>query len=1042
MTESKPIELRLLGELEIRSPSREAGPRLAGQSKRLALLTHLALSPEFHRRESLLALMWPESDPSSGRAALRQSLYHLRKTLGRDVFRARGGDEIGIDRDALWCDATALEAAHRAGDHETVAELFRGDLLPGFHVDDATPELERTLDDARSRIRRHGLDSLVRMAERAREEGDLEATERIARRALELDPCNEGALLTLLKALDRRGGRAVAVRAYERFAAHLDRELGLEPSPECRAAIRAVKENGDVPRAPRSEARPDPLPATLPRPLTSFVGRAGSIDLALDLLEKPGVRILTLIGPGGMGKTRAAIEIARGARERYDDGVVYASLDAYEDVEAACAALARAAGADLRDEREAVAVLRDRLDGRRALLVLDGLDRIPDLAIRVAEILPDLDGIDVLATSRTPIRHSAEHRLPLGPLTLPEPGRHMGVDLPLDSEAVALFVDRARAADPRFSLSTSNVSAVVDLCRHLDGLPLAIELAASRVGHLSVDEIVRRIEDDQAFLHSDARDRPDRHETLEATIRWTSDRLSDDERALFHGLGAFAGDFDLAVLEDLWPDLSISDRPVVELLSALIDGGLVHPVGSDGSRYRMLRTIRDHAARALEADDRRTVWERGLAGWYAEWAKAGYAQWCTPREEEWLAALDRERVNLEAVLDRATKNDPGRAAEIAGSIFHWWQVRGLRDEGRRRLVAVLESGGAVDARIRARLLVCLGQLEAGQSEKVLAIERMREAESICRETGDDDRLGWTLQSLGNVLLGRSEFDEALTCLEEALAIGEASGNDFRVGACRHQIAVIALVSGDLDRAEALYDEALARARESDLRSDETRSLLGLAQIALERGEVELGERRAREAHRLAEQVGHATSTAYANWVLADALRAGGRSGPAVHRHYARALDVYRAGGHQDGVCIVLATLVEIALQQGSEDLALRLAAGVAGRAPSASRSCFPGWSGSSRRSPAGSAPTLSNASATPCAGCPSSGSSSGPGSSFPRSRSARPLLDPGGSAGRAGRRAPRDARRPHARPPPDRRRAPARHRVRVSPRRIALPGDG
>lgn len=940
MTESKPIELRLLGELEIRSPSSEAGPRLAGQSKRLALLTHLALSPEFHRRESLLALMWPESDPSSGRAALRQSLYHLRKTLGRDVFRARGGDEIGIDQDALWCDATALETAHRAGDHETVAELFRGDLLPGFHVDDATPELERTLDDARNRIRRHGLDSLIRLAERAREAGDLETTERIARRALERDPCDETALLTLVDALDRRGGRAVAVRTFERFAERLNRELGLEPSPECQAAIRAVRDNGDAPRAvrdngdasrePRPEARPDALPATLPRPLTSFVGRAGTIELALDLLEKPGVRILTLIGPGGMGKTRAAIEIARSARERYEDGIVYASLDAYEDGEAACAELARTAGADLREEREAAAVLRGRLHGRRALLVLDGLDRIPDLAIRVAEILPDLDGIDVLATSRTPIHHSAEHRLPLGPLTLPEPGRHMGVDLPLDSEAVALFVDRARAADPRFSLSTSNVSAVVELCRYLDGLPLAIELAASRVGHLSVVEIVRRIEDDTAFLHSDARDRPDRHETLAATIRWTSDRLSDDERALFHGLGAFAGDFDLAVLEDLWPDLAISDRPVVQLLSALIDGGLVHPVASDGSRYRMVRTIRDHAARALEADDRRTVWERGLAGWYAEWAKAGYAHWCTPREQEWLAALDRERVNLEAVLDRAITDDPGRAAEIAGSIFYWWEVRGLREEGRRRLTAVLESDGAIDARMRARLLVCLGQIESGQSERVLATERMRAAESICRETGDDARLGWTLQSLGNVLLGRSEFDEALKCLEEALAIGEATGNDHRVGACRHQIAVIALVSGDLDRAEILYDDALARARESDMRSDETRSLLGLAQIALERGDVELAERRAREAHRLAEQVGHATSTAYANWVLADTLRAGGRSGPAVHRLYARALDVYRAAGLPDGVCIVLATLAEVALQQGSEDLAPRLAAGVAG----------------------------------------------------------------------------------------------------------------
>ncbi|MDX1660879.1 MAG: tetratricopeptide repeat protein, partial [Gemmatimonadota bacterium] len=930
MTDSKPIELRLLGELEIRSPSSDAGPALAGQSKRLALLAHLALSPGLHRRESLLALLWPESDPTVGRRALRQALHYLRKTLGRNVFRARGSDEIGIDPGALWCDAAALEAAHAEGDHETVAELFRGELLPGFHLDDATPELERALDDARSRIRRLGLDSLAKLAERAGEEGDLEATERIARRALDVDPCDEGALRTLIDALDRRGERALAVRAYERFAERLDDELGLEPSPECRAAIRAVRENGDAPPPPRPEPRRDPLPETLPRPLTSFVGRGAAIELALELLEGPGVRILTLIGPGGMGKTRAAIEIARGARERYEDGVVYASLDAFEDAEAALAALARAAAADVREEREAKAALRERLRGRRALLVLDGLDRVPELGARVADILSALPGIDLLITSRTPIRHSAEHRLPLGPLTLPEPGRHMGIDLPLDSEAVALFVDRARAVNPRFELSASNVAAVIELCRRLDGLPLAIELAASRLGHLSVDEIVRRIEADAAFLQSDDRDRPDRHETLEATIRWTSDRLSDDERALFHGLGAFAGDFDLAVLEEVWPGLSISDRPVVELLSTLIDGGLVHPVGDDGARYRMLRTIRDHAARTLETDDRRSAWERGLARWYAEWTRAGYAHWCTPGEEEWLAALDRERINLEAVLDRATVNDPKRAAEIAASIFHWWQVRGLRSEGRRRLGSILSANGAIDASTRARLLVCLGQLDAGQTEKDLAIERMREAEAICRETGDEERLGWTLQSLGNVLLGQCEFDEALRCLEEALAIGEATGNAFRVAACRNEIAVIALVTGDLDRAESLHDEGLARARERDLRGDEIRTLLGLAQIALARGEVELAERRAREAHRLAEDIGHATSTAYANWVLADALRAGGRSGPAIHRLYARAIDVYGSAGLEDGVCIVLAALVETALDEGADDLALRLAAGVAG----------------------------------------------------------------------------------------------------------------
>lgn len=927
MTDTKPIELRLLGEMEVRAPQNGAADDLAGQTKRLALLAYLALDPGYHRRESLLVLLWPDKDTDSARQALRQSLYHIRKTLGREVFRARG-DEVGVDPAALWCDAAALERACDEGDDEAAARLFRGELLPGFHVDDCSPEFEMSLDRARQRLRQKGLRSLRRLAGREVSEGRHDAAIGHARRALELDPHDETALRILIEALGERGDRVEALRAFERFTERYEDEFGFEPSEETRAAMRAVREN--VERPPR-RATATTLPSTLPRPLTSLVGRERMIDQALQRLERPDVRILTLTGPGGVGKSRLAIEIAHRASAAYPDGIAWANLDIYEDPEAALVTLARAVDADTAEGRCPRATLRERLRGLQALLVLDGLDRIPSVGIALTEILGEAPRVDALLTSRTPIGHSAEFRLPVPPLSLPDRGHHIGLDLSRESEAVALFEERAGAADPEFRVTAENVTAVIDVCRRLDGLPLAIELAAARTRHLPVAELARRLEDDLGLLRDGARDRPDRHGTLDATIRWTSEHLEDDERALLNGLGVFVGDFELSVVETMWPDLSDSPRSALEILSILIDRGLVYSLDEPGGRprYRLLRTIREHAAEALEASGRGDDWRRRLTEHYVTWTREGFSHWCGPDEAAWLAALDREGPNLDAIVDWAVDAAPARAARIAAAVNHWWWLRGATTDARRRLERILENaGGGLDPTLRARLLVSLGQLASVQADVDEGIERIRRAMEVYERIDDDGGRGWALQTLANVLLSNGRIDEALAVAEEGLAIGERTGNSLRIEYCDRMIAQIAQIRGDLARAETLLDDALARARSAGNRGDEVRTLLSLAQVEIGRDQADLAERYAREALTITEGLGNANDTAYASWVLADALRAGGRA-DGVHSLYARALELYREIGNDNGVCLVLAALVETTFDGGRDEPVLRIAAGLA-----------------------------------------------------------------------------------------------------------------
>ncbi|HUG37262.1 MAG TPA: tetratricopeptide repeat protein, partial [Candidatus Limnocylindrales bacterium] len=505
----------------------------------------------------------------------------------------------------------------------------------------------------------------------------------------------------------------------------------------------------------------------------------------------------------------------------------------------------------------------------------------------------------------------------------------IGRDLPLDSEAVALFVERARSVDPSFRLDEENVDSVSEICRRLDGLPLAIELAAARIRSLPVQEVARRLTGGTEVLGGGARDLPDRQRTLDSTIRWASDLLDEEERALFHGLSVFAGEFGLSTVEAVWPDLSSGRLDALDGLAALVDRALLQrPAWIDGEpRYAMLRTVRDHAARELERSGRGDEWRRRLTLHYSRWASDGArTHLCELTEAEWLERVEREHDNLRAILDWATDALPAAAAAIAAAVYYYWYTRGMTSEGRERIERILAADGRVGEELRARLVVAAGAFAGAQGDLAESLEWRRRGLEIYRDLGDPRRIGWALQSLGVGLRESGSLPEAAAALEEALALGRETGDQGRIMFALSALGEIALFEGGPERAEGMLRESLVLAGRLREPGTEARCLAYLGETARRIGQTDLAVERSEESLRIFESRGPESGVALASLVLADAVRP--RDPGRADDLYARALGGYRSVGDRIGVYKVLLALAESAGERGDPERAARMLGGV------------------------------------------------------------------------------------------------------------------
>jgi predicted ATPase/DNA-binding SARP family transcriptional activator/uncharacterized protein HemY len=924
------IELRTLGAIDLRvtGEERDLTPALL-QSKRLALLVYLAVAQPrgFHSRDILMSLFWPELDTGRARNSLRQALFFLRSTLGPRVVGGRGIGEVGLVKGELWCDAVAFDEAIAARDYQRAVELYRGDFLVGFHATESAPDFEWWLDRERRRIRRDVQVALRTLADREEAAGRPQAAAGLLRRGVLIDPEDERSTRRLMALLGSLGDRASAIQVYQELKRTLE-EYGVDPSPETQAVLRAVRE--------REESALDlPLPATrasvLPIPLTTLIGREREIQNALGLLQRTDTQLLTLTGPGGCGKTRLALEIAgRWGTEGVAPvvPVYFVPLAGTRTPGLVMATVARAVGAP--KGGGSLQAVKRHLSQRNVFLVLDNVEHVVEAAADIVALLDAAPGVKILTTSRIPLRVRAERVLDVPPLTAPGPGTPATAEGVGGFDAVALFVDRARAVDVDFRLTDENARAVAEICRRLDGLPLAIELAAARTRLFSPEALAARLDAPLSLLKHGPRDMPERHRAMESTIRWSYELLPAEEKMLFRRAALFVGGGRLDVIARMWQATGGERDQAVDLVASLVDKNLFQR-GDDAdgrTRIEMLETIRAFGLAELDAHGETEEWCRWQADYWLSWVEPGEGYYCTLEEAPWMNRIDREHENIRAALGWAlAAGEVESALRLATALWWYWWTRGAFEEGRRWLEKALNRAQDVEPALRAKALFGLAMLASGQGDHSSAIARLEESLTMQRALDDRHGVAVLLQNLGWAYRERGDRERAEALFKEALELRREMEDRRGMALALEGLGGLAAEAGGFGNARPMLEQALWLAQEVGDRQRAAHVLLTLADLAGREGDDGQAEalyERALERFRV---IKHIMGVGQALSKLAEIAR---RRGAADHARelYAEALQLYRDTGYGRRIASNLIGFAALALTQGRADRSARMGGGI------------------------------------------------------------------------------------------------------------------
>ena len=551
------------------------------------------------------------------------------------------------------------------------------------------------------------------------------------------------------------------------------------------------------------------------------------------------VRLLTLTGTGGVGKTRLALESARAslAEGLFPGGVAFVALGPLEDPDLVVPNMARSLGVRETEGQGLDEALRARLRDKRTLLVLDNFEHLLDAAPEVAGLFESCPDATMLVTSRAPLRVRGEQEYPVPPLQLPASTLSPDARSVLGSPAGRLFVQRAKAASPSFEVTGENAADVAAICWRLAGLPLALELAAARVGFLNPAALLTRL--DWALSAGWARDLPDRQRTMRSTLGWSHDLLSELEQVLFRRLSVFAGDFTLEAAEAVGAVGDVETGEALTLLGSLVEQSLVtaRPDGdcAAGARYGMLEPVRQYALEKLEEAQEAEATRRSHAAFFLALAERAHPELQTARQVEWHGRLDRDYDNLRAAMAWAlSEGEAEIAARLGWALWLYWSVRDRHEEGRRWMEAALEH--ELPPGLRARAANVAAAMAYSQGDYQACERHCRVSMEVSLQAGDTLLEGYSWIALGLVALSREDLTKAAPAMQKAIQLLDRSGDQGMAAMARVWLGTTLLIQSDGDRAASMFEEGLAISRRTGDRLSANIALYNLAQVALSRGD--------------------------------------------------------------------------------------------------------------------------------------------------------------------------------------------------------------